>query len=213
MGIVGNRFEPPTALPNRTLCATKDISELIDRILSDNPVNPEHELFQVCVSKFKECGFSEIMKPLGDSLETAQYKSDIFEIFTTILTLTLRTAEPLGSAQVRVLVYLLYIFVTCQNTSSEDIFLSTPDTPEDSRPATPTSGDIKYRIPVTVSDVQKLTKIVNSFPASSLVCQVIKYLYSHNLLIPKSHSPNFYIDHTRMVSLRNNAQDAVAKVL
>ena len=219
MVLFGNRYETPTVLPNRTTCAAKDISHLLSLLRAKCPTDHDIDLFQLCVAKFKELSFSEIMKPLSDSLEV-QAKSDIFELFTSIILLSLRSTDPaIEPLQVRILVYLLHIFLTCQNSTEARIPPTLPTTPE-----TPTGESalallpvepiiFTYKQNVSITDIRKMTEIVSHFPKSSLVCQIIKYFHSNKLYVPKSHSPNFYIDHTGIVSLRNNAQDTVAKVV
>ncbi len=185
-------------LPNRTALAVADMSRLVESILdlvvSTNSAKQEMDVFNACLSRFRETQFSETMKPLSSVLES-QYPHDVAEIFHIILVLSIRKLEPVSTQplECQVLVYLLYIVVACNDSVLR-------------------RGSCKRRarIPVTSVDIRKFTEIVRCFSNSSLVARMIRFLFDHHFE-PRSSAPTMYVDHSGHCSLRNNSVDSLAK--
>jgi hypothetical protein len=202
--IVGNSHESPTVLPNRTTLAVSDITDLVSKILArrrtGKPNQTDRELFALCTEEFMSSSFSEIMKPMDDSVE-AQYPEDVMDIFHVSILLSLRAIDPGTSpAECSILVFLLYIFVVCNDR------VRARQRKQESLPSP------HVRIPVAVVDVQHLTDAVQYFSQieNSLVPGMIKHLYEHHLE-PRCMSPDLFINHSGRTSIRNNTADTLAR--
>lgn len=202
--IVGNSHESPSVLPNRTTLAVSDIMDLVSRILArrrrGKPIQTDRELFALCTEEFISSSFSEIMKPMDDSVE-AQYPENVMDIFHVCIILSLREVDPGTSpGECTILIFLLYILVVCNDR------VRARQRKQESQPP------LHIRVPVAVVDIHHLTRAVQYFSqrGESLVPGMIKHLYEHHFE-PRCMSPDLFINHSGRINLRNNTADTLAR--
>ena len=198
MIIVGNRWETPTVLPNRTASIMRDVSTLI-RSIEDRTTSAstDEDLFDICCDQFKTMNFSEVISPLSDVLDQTQ--SEIIDICLSTLLLTLR-ANPLD--QSKLLIFLIYMVATCfhvPTSPSEDV-------------ASPPAPSVERCIRVTVGDIDLLTAILADYRKTSpFAYRVAKCLVPR--LKPVLRFNDLYIEHSGFSALRDNQKESLAKDL
>jgi hypothetical protein len=196
MVIVGPESDPPTVLPNRTLCAVKDISHFVETVRSYVATAVDDmELFRLCERTFKSLGMSSIVTPLDMQIEQ-HFRSDVEQLVLSILVLSLRHTQLCAESEldVRILTILMYLCICCMDAvkSRENIIGITV-------------------IPVSIEDIDNFTSIARYFPKSSLTCKILKRVFPR--LSPTIKPCGLYIDRNGCILIRNNRQDKVVRDL
>ena len=142
---------------------------------------PDDLLLRTTIETFGRVGFFEVLQPLSQILD--QELTEITSIYTTILIKTMVNNEQLA----RVCLCILICVIRCCEERT------------------------KLSIPVTISEIQRLTTTSSQFKPRSLMASIMKEVAGR--LRPTARTVPLYIDHAGFSALRNNQKDSVAKQL
>jgi hypothetical protein len=138
-------------------------------------------LLQSTIETFGRVGFSQVLEPVSQILDREQ--PEITSIYTTVLIKTVINNEQLA----RVCLCILLCVIRCCEEKD------------------------KISIPVTITEIQRLTTTASEFKSYPLMKSIMKQVVKR--LRPTVRTVPLYIDHSGFSALRDNQKDSVAKQL
>ena len=183
MQVVGDKFESPTVVPNRTISAMRDVSALVHAVGTDVE-RSDSEILNRCIHVFRDIGFSEVLKPISNTLDQSEH--EIIQIYMSILIKTIFFHE--SHDMQKLFLCLLIVVVKCFEERSGPV-----------------------SIPMTIADIENLTSRAQQMHDSTIILGIVKELSTR--IVPSVRTIPFYADHSGFSALRDNQKDAFAKTL
>ena len=183
MIIVGDKYETPTVVPNRTISAMRDISALAHAVGTSSN-RSDSETLNRCIDMFRDAGFSEVLKPISTTLDQSEH--EVIQIYMSILIKTIFFHE--SHDMQKIFLCLLIVVVKCFEERVGPV-----------------------SIPMTIDDIENLTSVTGQMHDSTIMLGIVKELSTR--IVPSVRTLPFYADHSGFSALRDNEKDALAKTL